>query len=205
MKDPMNLLIAGVGGQGNILVSEILAKAAAAVGYKVTVGESYGMSQRGGSVSSHIRLSRKSIYGPIIPAGCADVIIGFEPVETARAALEFGSPSVKIIVNPRPVYPVGVLMGKDNYPVIDNLLGKLKNISDQVYCIESTEIASRAGNPVMQNIVMVGALAGFNHLFIPKETYVRIISQVVPEKALELNKKAFCMGYNAAQELISQE
>jgi Pyruvate/2-oxoacid:ferredoxin oxidoreductase gamma subunit len=60
-------------------------------------------------------------------------------------------------------------MGKDNYPEIDNLLGKLKNISDQVYCIESTEIASRAGNPVMQNIVMVGALAGFNHLFIPKE------------------------------------
>lgn len=205
MKDPMNLLIAGVGGQGNILVSEILAKAAAAVGYKVTVGESYGMSQRGGSVSSHIRLSRKSIYGPIIPAGCADVIIGFEPVETARAALEFGNPGVKIIVNPRPVYPVGVLMGKDNYPDIDNLLGKLKNISDQVYCIESTEIASRAGNPVMQNIVMVGALAGFNHLFIPKETYVRIISQVVPEKALELNKQAFCMGYNAAQELISPE
>lgn len=205
MKDPMNLLIAGVGGQGNILVSEILAKAVAAVGYKVTVGESYGMSQRGGSVSSHIRLSRKLIYGPIIPAGCADVIIGFEPVETARAALEFGSPGVKIIVNPRPVYPVGVLMGKDNYPEIDNLLGKLENISEQVYCIESTEIASRAGNPVMQNIVMVGALAGFNHLFIPKETYVRIISQVVPEKALEMNKKAFCMGYNAAQDLISLE
>ncbi|MFX4260751.1 indolepyruvate oxidoreductase subunit beta [Pelotomaculum propionicicum] len=205
MKDPINLLIAGVGGQGNILVSEILAKAAAAVGYKVTVGESYGMSQRGGSVSSHIRLSRKSIYGPIIPAGCADVIIGFEPVEAARAAMEFGSPGVKIIVNPRPVYPVGVLMGKDNYPDIDKLLGKLKDISAQVYIIESTEIASRAGNPVMQNIVMVGALAGFNHLFIPRETFVRIISQVVPEKVLDLNKTAFSMGYNAAQELINPE
>lgn len=205
MKDPMNLVIAGVGGQGNILVSEILAKAAAAVGYKVTVGESYGMSQRGGSVSSHIRLSRKFLYGPIIPSGCASVIIGFEPVEAARAALEFGSNGVKIIVNPRPVYPVGVLMGKDKYPEINDLLGKLRDISANVYYIESTKIAAQAGNPVMQNIVMVGALAGFNHLFIPKETFVRIINQVVPEKVLELNIKAFNMGYDAAQELISQE
>lgn len=203
MKDPMNLVVAGVGGQGNILVSEILAKAAAAVGYKVTVGESYGMSQRGGSVTSHIRLSRKLLYGPIIPAGCADVIIGFEPVEAARAASEFGSQDVKIIVNPRPVYPVGVLMGKDNYPEIDILLSKLKDISAKVYYIESTTIASQAGNPVMQNIVMVGALAGFNHLFIPKETFVHIICQVVPEKVLDLNKKAFNMGYEAA--LISLE
>jgi indolepyruvate ferredoxin oxidoreductase beta subunit len=203
MKDPVNLVVAGVGGQGNILVSEILAKSAAAVGYKVTVGESYGMSQRGGSVSSHIRLSRKQLYGPIIPAGCADVIIGFEPVEAARAALEFGSHGVKIIVNPRPVYPVGVLMGMDNYPDTDLLLSKLKDISAQVYLIESTSIASQAGNPVMQNIVMVGALAGFNHLFIPRETFVRIICQVVPEKVLEQNIKAFNMGYNAAQEQIS--
>ncbi len=204
MKDPMNLIISGVGGQGNILVSEILAKAAAAVGYKVTVGESYGMSQRGGSVSSHIRLSRKLLYGPIIPSGCAHVILGFEPVEAVRTALEFGSSDVKIIFNPRPVYPVGVLMGKDKYPAIDVLLNKLQDISAHVYCIESTNIASRAGNPVMQNIVMVGALAGFNHLYIPKETFIRIIGRVVPEKVLEPNIKAFNMGYVAAQELIAR-
>jgi indolepyruvate ferredoxin oxidoreductase beta subunit len=199
MKDPMNLVVTGVGGQGNILVSEILAKAAAAVGYKVTVGESYGMSQRGGSVSSHIRLSRKLLYGPIIPAGCADVIVGFEPVEAVRAVLEFGSPGVKIIVNPRPVYPVGVLMGKDNYPDIDILLGKLKEISAKVLIIESTSIATQAGNPVVQNIVMIGALAGIGYTTIPKETFERIISLSVPEKNLELNIKAFNMGYNAAQ------
>jgi indolepyruvate ferredoxin oxidoreductase beta subunit len=199
MKDPMNLVVTGVGGQGNILVSEILAKAASAVGYKVTVGESYGMSQRGGSVSSHIRLSRKLLYGPIIPAGCADVIVSFEPVEAVRAALEFGSPGVKIIVNPRPVYPVGVLMGKDNYPDIDILLGKLKEISPQVLIIESTSIATQAGNPVVQNIVMVGALAGIGYTTIPKETFERTISLSVPEKNMDLNIKAFNMGYNAAQ------
>ena len=203
MRDPLNLVIAGVGGQGNIFVSEILAKAASAVGYKVTVGESYGMSQRGGSVTSHVRLSRKSLYGPIIPLGCADIIVGFEPVEAVRAAIEFGSPGVKIIVNPRPVYPVGVLMGKDNYPDIDVMLGKLKEISKQVFYIESTMLATKAGNPVMQNIVMIGALAGFNYMFIPKETFERIISQVVPEKVLELNKKAFLMGYDTAQEFLA--
>jgi indolepyruvate ferredoxin oxidoreductase, beta subunit len=201
MKDPLNLIVAGVGGQGNILISEILAKAASAVGFKVTVGESYGMSQRGGSVTSHIRLSRKSLYGPIIPNGCADVIVGFEPVEAVRTAVEFGSPAVQIIVNPRPVYPVGVLMGKDNYPDIDILLGRLKEISAQVHYIESTSLATQAGNPVMQNIVMIGALAGFGYLCIPKEAFEYIISQVVPEKVLEQNQKAFLRGYNAAQEL----
>jgi len=201
MKDPLNLIIAGVGGQGNILVSEILAKAASAVGFKVTVGESYGMSQRGGSVTSHIRLSRKSLYGPIIPTGCADVIVGFEPVEAARTAVEFGSPAVQIIVNPRPVYPVGVLMGKDNYPDIDVLLGKLKEISGQVHYIESTSLATQAGNSVMQNIVMIGALTGYGYLYIPKETFELIISQVIPENVLEQNQKAFHMGYIAAQEL----
>ncbi|TEB12513.1 indolepyruvate oxidoreductase subunit beta [Pelotomaculum propionicicum] len=203
MKEPLNLIITGVGGQGNILVSEILAKSAAAVGYKVTVGESYGMSQRGGSVSSHIRLSRKLLYGPIIPSGCADVIVCFEPVEAVRTVLEFGSRGTNVIVNPRPVYPVGVLMGKDKYPDIDIMLGKLNEISAQVFIIESTNIATQAGNPVVQNIVMAGALAGIGYLSIPKETFERIIRLAVPEKNLSLNLKAFCMGYDVAQSFRS--
>jgi indolepyruvate ferredoxin oxidoreductase beta subunit len=203
LKEPLNVVIAGVGGQGNILFSEILAKAASVENFKVTVGESYGMSQRGGSVSSHVRLSREFLYGPIIPAGSADVIVGFEPVEAARAALEFGSPDVKIIVNPRPVYPVGVLMRKDIYPEIIGLIKKLKEISEQVVLIESTELATKAGNPVAQNIVMVGALAGSNYLPIAKEAFEEVIINVVPPKALELNQKAFLMGIEAAQELIA--
>jgi len=201
MKEPLNLIIAGVGGQGNILVSEILAKAASAAGLKVTVGESYGMSQRGGSVSSHIRLSREYLYGPIIPANCADVIIGFEPVEAARAAIELGSPSVRIIVNPRPVFPVGVLMGKDTYPEIENLLNKLNEVAAKVLIIESTSLAAQAGDPVAQNIVMAGALAGSGYLPIPKETFERVIYTVVPEKVLDLNKRAFNLGFEAALEL----
>lgn len=202
MKDPINLVITGVGGQGNILVSEILAKAASAAGLKVTVGESYGMSQRGGSVSSHIRLSREYLYGPIIPSGCADIILGFEPVEAARAVIELGGPSARIIVNPRPVFPVGVLMGKDTYPDIENLLNKLNQVTAKVLIIESTLLATQAGDPVAQNIVMAGALAGSGYLPITKEIFEQVIYKVVPEKALELNKKAFNLGFETARELL---
>lgn len=198
MKDPLNIVITGVGGQGNILVSEILAKAATAEGFKVTVGEAYGMSQRGGSVSSHIRLSRESQYGPVIPAGHADIIVGFEPVEAARAAAELGHPGVKMIVNPRPVYQVGVLMGKCTYPDPSELILALKRLSAEVLIIESTELAAQAGDSVVQNIVMVGALAGSGYLPVSPETFTSVINGVVPEKSLEINKKAFQLGYDTA-------
>jgi len=204
LKDPLNLVITGVGGQGNILVSEILAKAASAVGLKVTVGESYGMSQRGGSVSSHIRISRKSLYGPIIPKGCADIIVAFEPVEAARAALELGSPRVKIIVNPRPVYPVDVQLGKCAYPEIGALLKKFKEISAQALTIESTELALQAGDPVVQNIVMVGALAGSGYLPIPHEIFRKVITKVVPQKALRINLDAYEMGFAKTAALTNE-
>ncbi|MDD2444192.1 MAG: indolepyruvate oxidoreductase subunit beta [Desulfotomaculaceae bacterium] len=204
MKDPLNLAITGVGGQGNILVSEILAKAASAVGLKVTVGESYGMSQRGGSVSSHIRISRKSLYGPIIPKGCADIIVAFEPVEAARAALELGSPRVKIIVNPRPVYPVDVQMGKYNYPEIGALLNIFKEISAQALIIESTDLALQAGDPVVQNIVMVGALAGSGYLPIANEIFKKVITEVVPQKALRMNLNAYEMGFAKTNGLVNE-
>lgn len=199
MKDPLNLVITGVGGQGNILVSEILAKAATAEGFKVTVGEAYGMSQRGGSVSSHIRLSREFQYGPVIPAGHADIIVGFEPVEAARAAAELGHSGVRIIVNPRPIYPVGVLMGKYSYPDPGELLLTLKRMAAEVLIIESTELAAQAGDSVVQNIVMVGALAGSGYLPVPPETIVSVINGVVPEKSLEINKKAFQLGFDTAR------
>lgn len=198
MKDPLNIIITGVGGQGNILVSEILAKAATAEGFKVTVGEAYGMSQRGGSVSSHLRLSREAQYGPVIPAGHADIIVGFEPVEAARAAVELGHPGVRVIVNPRPVYPVGVLMGKCSYPEPDELISILKGMATEVLIIESTKLAAQAGDSVVQNIVMVGALAGSGYLPVSPETFTSVISSVVPEKSLEINKKAFQLGYDAS-------
>lgn len=201
MKDPLNIVITGVGGQGNILVSEILAKAAAAEGFKVTVGESYGLSQRGGAVSSHIRLSQEFQYGAVIPAGHADIIVGFEPVEAARSAAALGHPGTKIILNPRPVYPVGVLTGGHAYPDPDELIKTLKDMSAEVLPIESSELAALAGDPVVQNIVMVGALAGSGYLPLSPATFTSVINAVVPERALEMNKQAFQLGFDAASAL----
>ncbi|TEB06051.1 indolepyruvate oxidoreductase subunit beta [Pelotomaculum schinkii] len=206
MKDPLNIVITGVGGQGNILVSEILAKAAAAEGFKVTVGESYGLSQRGGAVSSHIRLSQEFQYGAVIPAGHADIIVGFEPVEAARSAAALGHPGTKIILNPRPVYPVGVLTGGHAYPDPDELIKTLKDMSAQVLLIESSELAALAGDPVVQNIVMVGALAGSGYLPLSPATFTSVINTVVPERALEMNERAFQLGFDAACAIkVSQE
>lgn len=204
MKDPLNIVITGVGGQGNILVSEILAKAAAAEGFKVTVGESYGLSQRGGAVSSHIRLSQEFQYGAVIPAGHADIIVGFEPVEAARCAAALGYPGTKIIVNPRPVYPVGVLTGGQVYPDPDELIETLKDMSAEVLLIESSELAAFAGDPVVQNIVMTGALAGSGYLPLSPATFANVIEAVVPERALEMNKEAFQLGFDAAI-IVSQK
>jgi indolepyruvate ferredoxin oxidoreductase beta subunit len=122
-------------------------------------------------------------------------------VEAARIALELGSPKVKIIVNPLPVFPVHVLMGKCEYPQIEDLLEKIKGISAQTLIIESTVLAAQIGEPVVQNIIMVGALAGSGYLPIPHETFEEIIARVVPQKALELNQKAFKIGFETAENL----
>ena len=116
IKDPLNIIICGVGGQGNILASELLAAALVEKGFNTTVGETYGVSQRGGSVMSHVRVSSLHQYGVLIPRGEADIIIGFEPIETLRVAREYGNKSTRIIFDTRPNYPLGVLVGEALYP-----------------------------------------------------------------------------------------
>ena len=114
MSDPasLDLIIAGVGGQGNVVASEILAMALSRHGYRVSVGETFGASQRGGSVMSHVRASRDLTPGPLIPKGLVDVVVGFEPLETVRILTEYGRDSTRVVVNPRPVYPLAVQAGE---------------------------------------------------------------------------------------------
>ena len=110
-KDPMNVIITGVGGQGNVLASRVLAGMLVNDGYCVTIGETFGMSQRGGSVMSHLRISQKSIMSPQIPQGRADIIIALEPVEALRVLIKYGNPNVVVLANSRVVYPIGVITG----------------------------------------------------------------------------------------------
>ena len=198
MKDKIiNLIITGVGGQGNILASQIIADVASDEGYYVIVGETYGLSQRGGSVLSHVRLSRGFKCGPLIPSGMADIIIGFEPLETLRVAAQYGNKDTSIILNPRPNYPIGVLAGDLRYPALEEIIASLRKMVGSVRVVEATELANEVGSSLVQNIVMVGCLAGSGLLPFSLKSFEKALKAIFSRDKLKLNKKAFTLGVRA--------
>lgn len=194
MEDPLNIIVTGVGGQGNIQASYIIASAAVKEGFNVSVGETYGAAQRGGSVMSHIRLSKEIYCGPLIPKGKTHIIIGFEPVECLRTIGEFGSKQTKVILNPRPIYPIDVLSGDVTYPPIERVLSAIKELVYSVHVIEATELAKKAGDTIFQNIVMVGCLAASGFTPIKFEAFKAAITELFADKSLDINLKAFDIG-----------
>jgi indolepyruvate ferredoxin oxidoreductase beta subunit len=188
-----NLLIAGVGGQGNLLSSEVIATAAVLEGYKVRVADVFGAAQRGGSVVSHIRIGEE-VFSPIIRQRGADVVLGFEPVECLRVSRLFSSSCIAI-VNSRPIYPRDVSIGRVAYPSNSQIVSLLRKIVKKLIYQDFTEIAERAGSPRVLNMVMVGALAGLELLPIKKETFIRAIVETVPSSVKEMNVKAFELGF----------
>lgn len=193
-KDPLNLIITGVGGQGNVLASQVVAWAAIREGLYVTVGETYGASQRGGAVMSHLRLSAESQYSAWIPEGQADIVVGLEPVEALRVIAEFGNPKTRVIVNPRPIYPIGVLSGEAKYPPVEEILGKLGELVDSVAVIEATEVGETV---LVANMVMVGALAGSGLAPIAIASFEEAIAEIIAPKDLQSNLQAFKKGMEA--------
>ena len=117
-KEPLNIIITGVGGQGNVLLSQLVGKVLVRGGFHTTIGETYGASQRGGAVMSHLRVSRRMQYGPLIGEGQADVIVGLEPIETLRVLAQYGNADVTVITNSRPVFPAAVSSGGAKYPTV---------------------------------------------------------------------------------------
>lgn len=198
-KDPLNVIVTGVGGQGNVLVSQFMGRALVRAGYHVTIGETYGASQRGGAVMSHLRMSRQAQYGPLIPYGQADVILGLEPVETLRVLAQYGNPGVTVITNSRPVYPLSVAIGAARYPTTDEIMGALEQLSASAWLINATEIAVELGAPILANIVMVGALIGAGLLPIGPEEVELEFQESLPADRLELNLKAFRRGLAEAR------
>jgi len=197
-KDPFNLIIAGVGGQGNILASQVVAQAALIENLHATIGETYGVSQRGGSVMSHIRVTAGTPVGPLIPQGEGDLLVGFEPIETLQVAMEFGNPEIRVILNPRPVYPIGVLAGDLTYPPIERILELLEHHVADLKTLPATDIAKEAGEIRAMNLVMVGALAATGLLPMKKESYVQAIRDQFQGRTLEINQRAFEKGYEAS-------
>ena len=197
MEEPLNIVITGVGGQGNVIASQIWGSAAVEDGFCVAIGETYGAAQRGGAVMSHVRLSRQNQYGPLIPQGGAHIILGFEPVECLRTIGSFGNKKTKVIVNPRPIYPIDVLAGMAKYPAVDDILRVIKELVTSMHVIEATELAKEAGDPVMQNVVMVGCLAGSGFTPVKIESVRKVINRIFEEKRPVANLKAFESGVKA--------
>src|SRR5512143_2034056 len=148
-----NLIITGVGGQGNVLSSQLIGQALVGKGFFVPIGETYGASQRGGSVMSHIRISSRKQLSPLIPRGKADIVVGLEPVEALRVLTVYGHSRTVVISNTRPIYPVDV-----RYPGQEEIQGALKGLSRKVYHVPATEKAMEMGSPILGNMIMMGAL-----------------------------------------------
>jgi indolepyruvate ferredoxin oxidoreductase beta subunit len=197
VKDPYNIVITGVGGQGNVMASRVLSNMLVKKGFKVTIGETFGMSQRGGSVMSHIRVSPTAVWSPQIPKGMADLIVALEPIEAIRVLSDYGNPSVKVLVNLRPIYPVGVITGEDEYPREAKIRETVALLAADARFLTATEEAIRLGNPILGNIVMIGAVAGLDVLPIDRELFELVIREGMPAARVEANLRAFAIGQAA--------
>jgi len=194
VKNPTNIIITGVGGQGNVMASRVLAGMLVNAGFIVTIGETFGMSQRGGSVMSHVRVSSTSILSPQIPQGRADIIIALEPVEALRVLVKYGNPDVAVLANSRMVYPMGVITGEFTYPSLDEVKSMFAKLSAKSWLIDATSVAVDLGNPVLSNIVMIGALADASLLPINRRAFEKEITKSMSADKRQINLTAFDAG-----------
>ncbi|HOK57996.1 MAG TPA: indolepyruvate ferredoxin oxidoreductase subunit beta [Methanothrix sp.] len=183
-----DIVIVGVGGQGVILISEIIGRAALRAGIPVRAAETHGMAQRGGSVINHTRLG--CVYGPMVPEGGADILLALEPAEVLRYGRYLSRGGVAL-VNTKPVLPTTVTTGQFRYPDIEEILAPLRGVA-RVIAMNATEIAERAGNPQTTNIVMLGAMSRF--MPIEEALILDALRDSVPGKYIDVNMRAFELG-----------
>ena len=195
-----NVVICGIGGQGNILASGLRGSALVEMGYKVAVGETYGASQRGGSVMSHVRVSADTDLGVLIPAGEAHFIIGFEPLETLRIARRYANPGTLIIYDPRPIYPQSVLRGKTVYPDLNALKAEIASLCKKAIEVPAADIAMECGDSRAANIALIGAFSCLDGAPLDTKALEEVVEQRFKGAVLALNQKVFAMGCEAAKE-----
>jgi len=183
-----NIMIVGVGGQGTLLTSRILGGLTLRAGFDVKLSEVHGMAQRGGSVVTFVRYGEK-VSEPIVEEGCADVLIAFERLEALRYA-HFLKKDGVLIVNDQRIDPMPVVIGAAQYPS-DIIEGLEKD--HKVLRIDAQAAAKELGNPRTFNIIVLGLAA--KHMDFSHEDWIEVIEKTVPEKTIEINKKAFELGY----------
>jgi indolepyruvate ferredoxin oxidoreductase beta subunit len=186
----INFLLAGVGGQGVLTSSDIVAETGLAAGYDAKKSEIHGFSQRGGVVESHVRWAEK-VFSPVSTPGEVDYLVAFEPLEAARW-VNWLRPGGVILVDPHTVDPLSVSSGDLAYPDMADIEAALRARTDQVTFVQGVEIAQRLGNLRMANTVLLGTLS--NYLDLPIETWLQVIGQRLKPKYVEANHKAFLEG-----------
>jgi len=189
-----NLIITGVGGQGNVLASQIVGRAAVNKDWRVTVGETFGLSQRGGPVMSHVRLSEEFNCSPLIPPNMAHVIVGLEPLETLRILMEYGNEDTIFIVNSRPIYPLNVIAGEVEYPDQEKIKSVLAESGQKVFWLEATQMALELGEPILLNMIMLGALSALPDFPLDAGDFRSALKDIFPESKLEVNFRALDVG-----------
>ena len=188
MNDTKSILLVGVGGQGTILASKLLSEGLVRKGYDVKMSEIHGMSQRGGSVTTHVRFG-SHVYSPIVPEGEADVLVSFEKVEAVRW-LRYLKKGGTLVVNDFEIYSLPVLTGTAIYP--DGVIEKLRAEVPNLKVFSAGAIAHKLGNIKAQNVVLLGALV--KALGLENLDWKSVLTELVPPKLLDLNLKAFDAG-----------
>lgn len=196
----LNVMICGVGGQGSVRASHILAEAAINAGERARVGETFGAAMRGGKVSSHVRIG--DVYGPLIRERAADIIIAQEPLEGLRIGQKYACPRGVVVLNPAPVYPVDVSTGNAEYPPVDEIEKILRGLAGQVAVVEGTKIAGEVGNPRSMNIVMLGAAYGTGLITFDRQILLDVIAATFKPKFKEVNEQAFRAGEEACRKSL---
>lgn len=187
-------VLVGVGGQGILLASNILTEVGLAAGYDVKKSEVHGMSQRGGSVVSHVRWDRDGVASPLVGLGEADMLVAFERLEALRFA-EFLRPGGTAVVNEMEIVPVTVSAGGATYPDVAAIAATFDALAATVITVPGERLATEAGNVKAANVVLLGAIS--TRLALPEEIWLTCLEQRVPAKFLDLNVTAFAMGRTA--------
>ena len=192
-----NIVLAGVGGQGTLLAAEVIGSAAVRDGLNVRVSEIHGMAQRGGAVVSNVRIG-EGVLASTVLEGQADVLLGFEPLETVRN-LKSVSEKTLVIINTQRIPPTELAAENTEYPSLEEVLAKIHMFTGEVIIIDAAEPAKKAGSRLTQNSVLLGALAAVKDFPVSAESMVEVLRELVPKKYVEMNVKAFELGRDSVR------
>jgi indolepyruvate ferredoxin oxidoreductase beta subunit len=199
----VNVICAGVGGQGVISAVEIMARTAVKLDYPVRTAETHGMAQRGGPVMAYLRFGTE-VSGPLMPRGYAHAILAFEPIEAIRI-LEYAGPETYFFIDTVPILPLSIYQSQDiKYPTIDEIKTCIEKVTKYVFFIDATGIAKKAGNIRTLNTVFLGIVVGSKRLPLEKDVLLETILDAVPSTAAELNTRAFELGFQTGTQLYQQ-